>query len=513
MADISKIKLPNNSEYNLKSLRPANPNEIIPSQTKTYTNFVASGNSDPAGWYFFATVKPTDNDYTKLCYVKYRIRVTAAGRSDSYTDSFVEFWFYNNTVPYYRTSNTIKSTSYRPFYNHLVYRAKQAGLTAGYGHLLGIRMQSSWNPTTAANSRTVQVDILETMDCTVTFFDSMTLYANVPGTGTTNYDGRGEYNGTDQGDRHTGDANDTTTLQYSTSKLTAGSNGIPGYSIVMMKPDGTWEGLTKGNASSATSSTKNTSSFVLGQIYLYWSSTNIAAGAQTGTSVIRDAQDWIDLRYTTNCGTTLTAYKMVYIKGTVSGGLFSLADTWWTQTLPTSNDGFVYIPIGMCYGNGYSACFWGWHGAYYHDGTTLREYYCRASTSMYGVTKLSTSTSSTATDLAATPSAVKTAYDLANSANGIAGQALSGVNGTLIYDHTYTISNGVATFTPHVYQKGVEVTTNYAKSCFVWKYKLASNMSSTPSYVTLTTNNDRTCTVNISTLGYGGYVLGEFTPA
>lgn len=136
-----------------------------------------------------------------------------------------------------------------------------------------------------------------------------------------------------------------------------------------------------------------------------------------------------------------------------------------------------------------------------------------ATTSAYGITKLSTSTSSTATDLAATPSAVKTAYDLANGANTTANTALSGVNGTLIYDHTYTISNGVATFTPHVYQKGVEVTTNYAKSCFVWKYKLASNMSSTPSYVTLTTNNDRTCTVNISTLGYGGYVLGEFTPA
>lgn len=38
-----------------------------------------------------------------------------------------------------------------------------------------------------------------------------------------------------------------------------------------------------------------------------------------------------------------------------------------------------------------------------------------ASTSNYGVTKLSTSTSSTSTNLAATPSAVKSAYDLANS--------------------------------------------------------------------------------------------------
>ena len=104
-------------------------------------------------------------------------------------------------------------------------------------------------------------------------------------------------------------------------------------------------------------------------------------------------------------------------------------------------------------------------------------------------------------------------YNLKDSATySIANQALSGVTGTLIYDHTYTISNGVATFTPHVYCQGVEVTTDYAASCFVWKYKLASNVSGTPSYVNLTTNNDRTCTVAISTLGYGGYVLGEFTP-
>ena len=39
----------------------------------------------------------------------------------------------------------------------------------------------------------------------------------------------------------------------------------------------------------------------------------------------------------------------------------------------------------------------------------------KASTSYYGLAKLSTSTSSTATDVAATPSAVKSAYDLAAS--------------------------------------------------------------------------------------------------
>lgn len=100
------------------------------------------------------------------------------------------------------------------------------------------------------------------------------------------------------------------------------------------------------------------------------------------------------------------------------------------------------------------------------------------------------------------------AYDLADSANTTANSALSGVNGNLIYDQTFTISNGVATFTPHVYQKGQEVTTNYAKSCFVWKYRLANG-----SEVSLTTNDNRGCTVTISSMGYGGHVIGAFTPS
>ena len=140
------------------------------------------------------------------------------------------------------------------------------------------------------------------------------------------------------------------------------------------------------------------------------------------------------------------------------------------------------------------------------NGTTT-DVVTAASTSAYGITKLNSATNSTSTTEAATPSAVKTAYDLANTANGTANTALSGVNGTLIYDHTYSISNGVATFTPHVYLKGQEVTTNYAVSCFGWKYRLIDG-----SEVNLTTNTNRGCTVTITNLGYGGHVIGTFTP-
>ena len=50
-----------------------------------------------------------------------------------------------------------------------------------------------------------------------------------------------------------------------------------------------------------------------------------------------------------------------------------------------------------------------------------------ATTIYYGLTKLSSSTSSTATNMAATPSAVKAAYDLANAAVPVSGGTMTGV--------------------------------------------------------------------------------------
>ena len=68
-----------------------------------------------------------------------------------------------------------------------------------------------------------------------------------------------------------------------------------------------------------------------------------------------------------------------------------------------------------------------------------------ASTSAYGVTKLSSSTSSTSTSLAATPSAVKSAYDLANAAMPKSGGAFTGaISGNV----TTAISSSVGYYRP-----------------------------------------------------------------
>lgn len=68
-----------------------------------------------------------------------------------------------------------------------------------------------------------------------------------------------------------------------------------------------------------------------------------------------------------------------------------------------------------------------------------------ASTSEYGITKLSTSTSSTSTSLAATPSAVKSAYDLANAAMPKTGGTFTGA---IQYGSNTTISSSTGYYRP-----------------------------------------------------------------
>ena len=184
--------------------------DIVPEQTKTYTGIIVSGNSDPAGWLYFAKFKPTNNSWLQHPYVKYRVKADIPGLENyaGYGESVVEFNMFADTVLWYQTRNNISSGSYRPYYNHLVYRATKTGITSGYGHLLGLRFQSSYSPTNSTYARNITIEVLETKNCTIEFLDSMILYANAPGTGTTNYAGRTEVDGTTNGFTHSGDRND-----------------------------------------------------------------------------------------------------------------------------------------------------------------------------------------------------------------------------------------------------------------------------------------------------------------
>ena len=129
--------------------------------------------------------------------------------------------------------------------------------------------------------------------------------------------------------------------------------------------------------------------------------------------------------------------------------------------------------------------------------------YGAASTSNYGHAKLSSATDSSSEALAATPKAVKAAYDLATTANTTAGNALSAATGALAFKVTYGISNGTTTCAAHVYSAGAEVTSTFQDSCFQWYYDIGSG------WVSLGTGKTKA----VTTLSdFGGNVKCDFTP-
>ena len=132
------------------------------------------------------------------------------------------------------------------------------------------------------------------------------------------------------------------------TRVTAGTNKIMNYSLIMQKADGTWESCTT-TSGAGTSKTKNTSGFRLGKIWVYNYNETIAANALTRNDYLYDCMPHT-LTYSTNCGTTLVAREPVYLVGTIGNdGLFYLDTPWWTQTEPTTEDGKVYIYLGDAY--------------------------------------------------------------------------------------------------------------------------------------------------------------------
>ena len=109
------------------------------------------------------------------------------------------------------------------------------------------------------------------------------------------------------------------------------------------------------NVSNSTATTKalTTESFMLSKgIYYYNSTTTVAAAGYTGNATLYQQLGLVDLRYSFNTGTTLTANKPVYLVVTPqTDGQVKLASTPIVQALPTSATNNLYVFLGTAYDN------------------------------------------------------------------------------------------------------------------------------------------------------------------
>ena len=132
------------------------------------------------------------------------------------------------------------------------------------------------------------------------------------------------------------------------------NNAIPRYTLAMQNSAGTWDSIVLNSATTQTTSARTDVGFVLNSPIIYYSATGLTAGKNSSTASTYIAINSFDFRYSSNCTTSagtapITSGYPIYLVGTVhEDGLFYLDDTtWWTQTLPSSEDGKVYIYLGQ----------------------------------------------------------------------------------------------------------------------------------------------------------------------
>lgn len=358
--------------------------DISPIASKTYTGLYGSANDAANASFYFMTVKPTT--YYVMWKIRYRIHCWVPGKNyyDSYSD--VEIWGYQGSLS---TNKIFNAHSYegssirRCYYFHNLYRATQTGVST-YGHLIGLGLRASTNPTDSNYPRTFTIELLETENCECELWDEAVKYASVPGTGSTNYLGLSEINGADNGLQESSDANDTYTVRDYYTYLTAGANGMKQYSLVMEDDTGKWQSFTTTHGT-ATNKAKNTASFKLGNIYYMSTGSNYNSGQINGANIVTSHAIAIDFRYSTNCGTTLTANKPIFIVGTYNDATntFTLDNTWWTQDYPTSEDNKIYIKIGYAL-NTYQIDFSNTLPMYWYKDGKVREFVIHEATPVSG---------------------------------------------------------------------------------------------------------------------------------
>ena len=148
MSELNKVKLTNNTEYDLKddtgtlSSHLHHDGDLVPLESKTYTNVIATANNFDGGWFFYGKLLPTD--FYAIYKIHYKITSIAAGRNDTKTTCDVWVCGTQSSMLAYASFNVIANTSYQAQHNNVLYRATSAGITNQYGHLLGVRLQSSW---------------------------------------------------------------------------------------------------------------------------------------------------------------------------------------------------------------------------------------------------------------------------------------------------------------------------------------------------------------------------------
>jgi len=201
-------------------------------------------------------------------------------------------------------------------------------------------------------------EILDSKNCTVSFFDSPLIYADVPSTG--NYSGITNFDATTQGNTMSGDRNDPNYQNREQYASRTAHSFIGRYMLVLSRNDGTIIPTVTVDNNITTTKTYNTADEFdpFGGIFYFYGSGTTAAGGNVPNGYLYD-QIMMDLRYGFNVGgynttSLITARKPFYLVATPqSNGMAKIHSSGFSQTLPTSDNGLIYIYLGTIYEDTY----------------------------------------------------------------------------------------------------------------------------------------------------------------
>lgn len=344
-------KVPSTRTVNSKALSSdivLTHNDITPIATKTYTGLIGSSDDHAGAGFYFGKIQPTG--YNDVWSIRYQIEIWAPAEARCHAIAEVYIVGSQNTYRSYAAFNGITNTDYRPAYHHLIYCATQAGITASKGHALGVGLRASWKVTDTSYPRTCTVKVLAQTNCTVTLNDTAVKWANWDGTGSTNYNTYYELNFASNGLQETGDSAPEYAYYFSHSYSNILAKAAQyRYCLAVQYDENHMLPLNSVSNNTGTSKAMTTESFdPFGKIIYWGTTTTVAAEAAYGRYYQYQQYTDFNACYTFNCGSTLVVNKAVYLVCVPqSDGKVKLHTTPWSQTLPTTEDGLVYIYLGQ----------------------------------------------------------------------------------------------------------------------------------------------------------------------
>jgi hypothetical protein len=136
------------------------------------------------------------------------------------------------------------------------------------------------------------------------------------------------------------------------SSVIAGTGNIYGYQLVFRVGDNLYESICT-SCTTDTTKTKNPHGFYLDKILYYSYSLTKNSGEIALSTYLYTSYPSLNGKYSFNClSNSLTNNQAIYLVVTFNSTdrKFYLDDTWWTQTLPSTEDNKFYVYLGMVAG-------------------------------------------------------------------------------------------------------------------------------------------------------------------